>query len=161
MLLLAACNTGRSNAFSSTVPQPQLVTVTTNAPDASFINAAGPSGQFETQTLQIAVQKARSLAVRGYAQHMSDHHTKATQQLTQLAASKGAMLSQGLDPTQDCLLAVVRNANPSSFDRTYLNGQVTGHTTTVATFNDEVNNGQFVIRVWEALAGIALPEPKA
>jgi len=140
VLPLAACNTDRSNAFSSTVPQPAAVT--TNAQDASFINAAGPSDQFEIQTSQVALQKARSPVVRAYAQHMVDDHTKTTQQLTQLAASKGATLSQGLDPTQDRLLAAVRAAGPGSFDRTYLSGQVTGHTATVATFNDEVNNGR-------------------
>jgi len=142
LLPLAACNTDHSNAFSSIVPQSQPAVVTTNTQDMSFINAAGPSGQFEIQTSQIALQKARSSAVRAYAQQMIDDHTKTTQQLTQLAASKGATLSQGLDPTQDRLLAAVLTAGPGSFDHTYLNGQVTGHTTTVTTFNDEVNSGQ-------------------
>lgn len=142
LLPLAACNTDRSNAFSSTLPLLQAAAVTTNAQDATFINAAGPGDQFEIQTSQIALQKARSPAVRAYAQHMVDDHTKATQQLTALAASKGATVSQGLDPTQDRLLAAMHTAAPGSFDRTYLNGQITGHTATVAAFNDEINGGQ-------------------
>jgi putative membrane protein len=142
LLPLAACNTDRSNAFNSTVPQPQAAAVTTNVQDTKFINAAGPSDQFEIQTSQIALEKSRSPAVRAYAQHMVDEHTKTTQQLTTLAASKGAPLSQGLDPTQDRLLAAMRTAGPGSFDRTYLNGQVTGHTATVAAYNDEINGGQ-------------------
>ncbi|HEY0204102.1 MAG TPA: DUF4142 domain-containing protein [Acetobacteraceae bacterium] len=142
LLPLAACNTDRSDAFNPAVPQPQAAAVTTNAQDTAFINAAGPSGQFEIQASQAALQKARSSAVRAYAQQMIDDHTKTTQQLTTLAASKGATVSQGLDPTQDRLLAALRTAGSGSFDRTYLNGQVTVHTATAAAFNDEVNGGQ-------------------
>ncbi len=142
LLPLAACSTDRPNTFSSTVPPPQAAIVTTNAQDTTFINAAGPSDQFEIQTSQIALQKARSPAVRTFAQRMIDDHTKTTQQLTTLAASKGATVSQSLDPTQDRLLTAVRNASPGSFDRIYLNGQITGHTATVAAFNDEINGGQ-------------------
>ena len=142
LLPLAACNTDRSNAFNATVPQPQAAAVTMNAQDTTFINAAGPSDQFEIQTSQLALEKSRRADVRAYAQHMVDEHTKTTQQLTQLAASKGAPLSQGLDPTQDRLLAAMRTAGSNSFDRTYLNGQVTGHTATVLTYNDEIKSGQ-------------------
>lgn len=142
LLPLAACNTNRSNAFSSTVPQPMAAAVTMNAQDGQFITAAGSSDQFEIQTSQIALQKSRRADVRAFAQHMIDDHTNTTQQLTQLAASKGASVTQGLDPTQERLLAAVRTAGPGNFDRTYLNGQVTGHTATVAAFNDEINGGQ-------------------
>ena len=142
LLPLAACNTDRSNAFNATVPQPQAAAVTMSAQDTRFVNAAGPSDQFEIQTSQVALEKSRRPDVRAFAQHMIDAHTKTTQQLTQLAAAKGAPLSQGLDPTQERLLAAVRTAGSSNFDRTYLNGQVIGHTATVATYNDEVNGGQ-------------------
>ncbi len=134
LMLLDACNTDRSNAFNSTVSQSQAVAATTNIQDTAFINAAGRSDQFEIQTSQIALQRARSPAVRVYAQRMIDDHTKTTQQLTKLAASKGATLSQGLDPTQDRLQAAARTAGSGSFDRTYFNGQITGHTATVAAF---------------------------
>ncbi len=142
LLPLAACSTDRSNASNSTVPPPQAAIMTTNAQDATFINAAAQSDQFEIQTSQIALKKARRPAVRAFAQRMIDDHTKTTQQLTTLAASKNATVSQGLDPTQDRLLTAVRNASPGSFDRTYLSGQITGHTATVAAFNDEINSGQ-------------------
>lgn len=142
LLPLAACNADRSNAINATVPPPQAAVVTTNAQDTTFINAAGPSDQFEIQSSQIAVEKARGAAVRAFAQRMIDDHTKTTQQLTTLAASKGATVSQGLNPTQDRLLAAIRAASPGSFDRTYLSGQITGHTATVAAFNGEINGGQ-------------------
>ena len=142
LLPLAACNADRSNAFNATVPTPAAAAVTMNAQDNRFIGAAGPSDSFEIQTSQIALEKSRRANVRAYAQMMIDQHTASTQQLTQLAGAKGAPLSQGLDPTQERLLAAVRTAGPGSFDRTYLNGQITGHTATVAAFNDEISGGQ-------------------
>ena len=142
LLPLAACNTDRSNAFNATVPQPMAASPTMSSRDGQFINAVGPSDQFEMQTSQIALQRSRSASVRAFAQKMIDDHTMSTQQLTQLAAAKGASLSQGLDPTQERLLAAVRSAPAGAFDRTYLSGQVTGHTATLATFNDEISGGQ-------------------
>jgi putative membrane protein len=142
LLPLAACNADRSNAFNATVPQPMAAAVTMSSQDGRFISAVGPSDQFEMQTSQIALQKSRNPDVRAYAQQMIDQHTTSSQQLTQLAAAKGANLSQGLDPTQERLLAAVQGAGPGSFDRTYLSGQITGHTATVLAYNDEVKSGQ-------------------
>ena len=141
LLPLAACNADRSTVFSATVPTPAAAAATMGVQDTKFINAAGPSDSFELQTSQIALQRSRRAEVRAYAQMMIDHHTASTQALTQLAGAKGATFSQGLDPTQDRLLAAVRSTGPSSFDRTYLNGQVLGHTATVMTYNDEISGG--------------------
>ena len=140
-LPLAGCTTDRSNAFAGTVPQPTAAAVTTNAQDSRFINAVGPSDQFEMQTSQVVLQKSRNAAVRAFAQQMIDQHGASTQQLTQLAAAKGSPLSQGLDPTQQRLLAAVNGAGPRNVDRTYLNGQVLGHTATLATYKDELQGG--------------------
>ena len=141
LLPLAGCNTDRSNAFSATVPQPMAAAVTTNAQDQAFINQAGSSDSFEVQAAQAALQKSRNAAVRAYAQMMIDQHTDSTQKLTALAGAKGASLTQGLDPTQQRLLAAVNGAGPGSFDRTYLSGQVTAHTATAATYKDEIGSG--------------------
>jgi len=141
LLPLAACNADRSNAFNATVPTPAAAAATMGVQDTKFINAAGPSDQFELQTSQIALERSRRADVRAYAQMMIDQHTASAQQLTLLAGAKGATVSQGLDPTQERLLAAVRSAGPSGFDRTYLNGQVLGHTATVMTYNDEISGG--------------------
>ena len=141
LLPLAACNTDRSNAFNATVPQPMAAAVTMSAQDSRFVNAAASSDQFEMQSSQALLQKSRNPAVRAYAQMMIDQHTASTQQLTQIAAAKGAALSQGLDPTQERLLAAMQGAGPGSVDRTYLSGQTTGHAATVLTFNDEIKSG--------------------
>lgn len=141
LLPLAACNADRSDAFNGTVPQPMSAATTMGAQDGRFINAASTSDQFELQTSQVALQRSRSPAVRVYAQQMIDQHTASTRQLTALAGTKGAAMSQGLDSTQQRLLSAVQDASPGAFDRTYLSGQITGHTATVASFNDEIRSG--------------------
>ena len=141
LLPLAGCNADRSDAFNGTVPQPMAAATTMGAQDGRFINAASVSDQFEIQSSQVALQRSRSPAVRAYAQGMIDQHTNSTRQLTALAGAKGATLGQGLDSTQQRLLAAMQTSSVGGFDRTYLNGQVTGHTATLATFNDEVGSG--------------------
>ena len=141
LLPLAACNTDRSSAFNATVPQPMAAAVTMGAQDGRFINLAASSDQFELQSSQALLQRSRNPAVRAYAQMMIDQHTASTQQLTQMAGAKGAALSQGLDPTQERLLAAVQSASPGSVDRTYLSGQATGHAATVLSYNDEIKSG--------------------
>ena len=141
LLPLAACNADRSNAFNATVPTPAAAAATMGVQDTKFINAAGPSDAFEVQTSQVALERSRRADVRAYAQMMIDHHTASTGALTQLAGAKGATLSQGLDPTQERLLADARSARSSGFDRTYLAGQVQGHTATIMAYNDEIGSG--------------------
>jgi len=90
LLPLAACNADRSNAFNATVPTPAAAAATMGVQDTKFINAAGPSDQFELQTSQVALERSRRADVRAYAQMMIDQHTASAQQLTLLAGAKGA-----------------------------------------------------------------------
>jgi len=140
LLPLAGCTSDRSNAFAGTDPQPAAAAATMNAQDNLFLTAAGNSDAFETQTSQLALQKSRRPAVRAYAQKMIDEHGGTNQKLQQLAGSKGAVFQPTLDPTQQRLLAALEGP-ASTFDRTYLSGQVTGHQATAASYNDEISKG--------------------
>jgi putative membrane protein len=62
------------------------------AGDRKFVQAAAGSGMFEVQVSQLAATRAQSPDVKSFAGMLVDHHTKANDELTQLANAKGIEL---------------------------------------------------------------------
>jgi putative membrane protein len=60
--------------------------------DRKFIETAAGSGMFEVQVSQLATTRAKSPDVKSFAGMLVDHHTKANDELTQLANAKGVEL---------------------------------------------------------------------
>jgi putative membrane protein len=60
--------------------------------DRKFIETAAGSGMFEVQVAQLATTRAKSPDVKSFAGMLVDHHTKANDELTQLANAKGVEL---------------------------------------------------------------------
>lgn len=144
LLPVAACTPNPANPVAATIPQPPAVTPTVSAADSSFALQAARSDLFEITTSQIALQKARTPAVRAYAQQMIDQHTQTTQELNQLVAAKGISVPQppGLEPVQQQAVGLLQNANPGrAFERSYLDGQITGHSATVQSYEQQVALG--------------------
>jgi putative membrane protein len=73
-----------------------------NNSDRRFVNDAAESGMAEVIIGQLAVERASNDEVKRFAQRMIDDHTKANQELMQLATAKGitmpnAMMNQQAD----------------------------------------------------------------
>jgi putative membrane protein len=60
--------------------------------DRRFVNEAAEAGMAEVAHGQLAAQRATNQEVKTFAQRMVDDHTKANQELMQLAMSKGITL---------------------------------------------------------------------
>lgn len=106
------------------------------------MNTAAASDAAEIQTSQLALQKARSPRVKAFAQRMIDDHTKTTQQLMQIAQSKGVTPDATLNTVQQQALDRLKAARPAAFDRDYLRFQVSNHDDAVTAFQNEVSMGQ-------------------
>ncbi len=142
-LPMAACTSNNVTPMAATVPQPAAAAPTVNPVDQQFAIQAAASDQFEIQSSQLALQKSHSPRVRQFAQRMIDAHTKTTQQLTQIASSKGMTLQPALQPDQQKMLADLQGMNGGrAFDRAYLHDQVVGHSAAATTFQNEIANGQ-------------------
>ena len=138
LLPVAACSSNPPPPAPVAAPQPPPLA----AADQSFITAAAASDAFEVQAGQLALTKGRSARVKKYANTMVSAHTQTTQQLTQIAQSKGVTPTATLTPDQQQMLTQLQNAKPAMFDRAYLHDNIVAHQATEKVFQDEIANGQ-------------------
>lgn len=91
-------STGSSMTGGGAAPAAQAGTGTRNAEtskddklargDRKFVQKAAESGMFEVQIAQLAATKATDPQVKSFASMLVDHHTKANNELVQLANAK-------------------------------------------------------------------------
>lgn len=88
--------------------------------DAKFMMTAAAGGMAEVEMGRLALERASSDAVKQYAQRMIDDHTKANQDLMQVASSKGVRLPTGPDAKHMALMEKMRRLTGADFDRMYI-----------------------------------------
>jgi putative membrane protein len=111
-------------------------------PDESFFKNAAEAGIAEVSAGQQAVQKATNQKVKDFGQEMVTDHTKANDELKQLAATKNVKLpttpSVGEMAEKTKLDVLTGNA----YDKSYINGQIKDHEEVISMFRKEANSGQ-------------------
>ncbi|MDF5727196.1 MAG: DUF4142 domain-containing protein [Rhizonema sp. PD38] len=113
-----------------------------NALDKEFMTKAAQSDTTEIQTSQLALKKSKDQAVKDFAQQMIQAHTNSTQELTQIASTKGFTLPKGVGSENKPLLTKLQQTNGKSFDRAYMQGQLQAHTKTLAEYQKYIKQGQ-------------------
>lgn len=88
--------------------------------DRKFMMQAASGGMAEVALARLATERAASDAVKQYAQHMIDDHTRANDELMQLAASKGVTLPTTPDAKHQAMLAKMQALSGAAFDREYI-----------------------------------------
>lgn len=98
MALAQTTGTGSSVTGGGAAPAAQPGTGTRNAEtrkddalargDRKFVQKAAESGMFEVQVAQLASTKATDAQVKSFASMLVDHHTKANNELVQLANAR-------------------------------------------------------------------------
>lgn len=88
--------------------------------DRKFMMAAAAGGMAEVEMARLALEKASSEDVKRYAQQMIDDHTRANQELMQIASQKGVRLPTGPDAKHLALIERMRNLSGAEFDRMYI-----------------------------------------
>jgi putative membrane protein len=109
--------------------------------DMKFAMAAAVGGMEEVQLGQIAAQKGASDEVRQFGQHMVDDHTKANQDLMQVASSKSLTLPTALDAKHQADVQKLSAMSGDAFDREYVKMMVKDHKKDVAEFQKESMHG--------------------
>ena len=104
--------------------------------DLAFMNEAAPGGMAEVELGNLAAQKAQSPVVKTFGQLMAKDHSKANEELKQLAAQKKVTLTPGVLPTHKELMDKLSKASGADFDMEYVKAMVAAHEKDVAAFEN-------------------------
>jgi putative membrane protein len=109
--------------------------------DMKFASEAAMGGMAEVEMGRLAAQKGATDEVRQFGQRMVDDHSKANQELTQLASSKGMTLPASLDAKHQEEMQKISALSGEAFDRAYVKMMVKDHKKDVAEFQKESTRG--------------------
>lgn len=104
--------------------------------DVHFINDAAECGLMEVRMGEIAQQKGQSADVRSFAQRLISDHSKANDELKQLASSKGVTVPTQLPDKHQKMLDKLSSA--SDFDKSFRDMAIKDHKKDVKEFEKEL-----------------------
>jgi putative membrane protein len=102
--------------------------------DTTFVKKAARGGMAEVELGQLATQKAASEDVKKFGQRMVDDHSKANDQLKQVAAQEHIDLPTEPGAKDKATKARLEKLSGEQFDRAYMTHMVKDHKTDVAEF---------------------------
>lgn len=103
--------------------------------DAAFLKQAAQNGHAEIEGSKLALTKGTHAQVKAFAQQMIDDHTKASKELSALAADKGVEVPTEPSIAQRAKLKLLEQRDGDSFDRHYAESiGVAAHEDTVKLF---------------------------
>lgn len=135
----AAAQQGQSTMSNMNGAQNGPANVT--AADKKFVKDAAQGGLAEVELGRMATEKASSDEVKKFGQRMVDDHTKANDELKQVAQSKGIDIPTGLSAKDKMLKERLSKLSGPGFDRVYMQNMVKDHKQDVADFARESRTG--------------------
>jgi len=168
LILLTACREKaglpqtETTGTAQSVEQTGSVTATTTgatggtssalAPDdKEFMSKAGMGGLAEVQMGNLALSKATSADVKAFGQRMVTDHSKANEELQQLATAKGVALPTELAGEEQATMNRLSSLSGAEFDKAYMKDMVEDHEKDVAEFDKVSTTGQDSdLKAWAA-----------
>ncbi|HET7442087.1 MAG TPA: DUF4142 domain-containing protein, partial [Terriglobales bacterium] len=108
-----------------------------SASDRTFIKKAAQGGLAEVELGKLATEKASSDSVKKFGQRMVDDHSKANEELKEVAGKVGVTLPDKLSPKDQATKDRLSKLNGEQFDAAYMRDMVKDHTKDVAEFRQE------------------------
>jgi putative membrane protein len=109
--------------------------------DHTFMMKAAEGGMAEVQMGQLAQQNGQSQAVKDFGKRMVDDHTKANDQLKEVATQQGITLPSGVSSKDKAEYERMSKLNGDAFDKAYAKMMVSDHKKDIAEFEREANSG--------------------
>jgi putative membrane protein len=109
--------------------------------DSKFMMQAASSDMMEIATSNMALQKSQNEDVRRFAQMMIDDHSKTSDQLRSIAATKNVTLPAEMDAKHRSMADKLAGVSGDRFDMEYMKMQVKAHEAAVKLFQSESNKG--------------------
>lgn len=113
-----------------------------SSPDSRFVLNAAAGGMAEVKLAELAQEKASDPSVRAFGRRMAEDHTKAGEQLKQLAQSQNITLPVELRSADQARYEQLSKLRGPEFDHAYMQIMVTDHQKDVAEFQKEASNGK-------------------
>ena len=135
MLLLAGFSMAQNATVQSTEPGSNMSKnggVPTS--DRQFMDKAAQGGMAEVELGQLAQQNGQSQDVKDFGKRMVDDHSKANDQLKQLASQKGVSLPTSLNSKDQATKDKLSKLQGAAFDKAYMKDMVMDHKKDVAEF---------------------------
>lgn len=136
-LFVACLGFGAAVAQSPDSSMPAKTSAGFTAADSTFVKKAASGGLAEVELGQLAVQKASSPEVKQFGQRMVDDHTKANNELKEVAAQDHIVLPQSMSAKDKATKASLEQLSGDQFDRAYMEDMVKDHKKDVAEFERE------------------------
>jgi putative membrane protein len=113
-----------------------------SAEDKDFVMKAAQGGMTEVQVGQTAQTKSQSPDVQAFAKKMVDDHSKANDELKQLATTKGLALPAELDTEHKKAVDELSGKSGKDFDKAYMKAMVSDHEKTVSLLQKEMKDAR-------------------
>jgi putative membrane protein len=102
--------------------------------DLAFMGDAAMGNMAEVELGHLAVKQGDSKDVKQFGQHMVDDHSKANEELKQLAQQKKVMPPPDVSPEQKQAMEKLTKLQGAEFDRAYVKDMVEDHVKDVTAF---------------------------
>ena len=111
------------------------------AADNDFVMKAAQGGMAEVELGNLAVKQASSSKVKQFGQRMVDDHSKANDELKQVASTKGVTLPTTIGAKHQATVNRLSKMSGAEFDKAYMQDMVKDHQEDVAEFKRESTSG--------------------
>jgi putative membrane protein len=137
-LALAACATTKADMQADAAMAAGDMTPTQRG---AYVEMAAASDLFEIQSGRLAAERGQSAAVRQFGAMLVEHHQRTTAQLSAAATASGVMPTPDLMPMQAQMMAELRAASGSNFDRVFVRQQIQAHEMALALHTNYAARG--------------------
>jgi putative membrane protein len=144
--LMAGCNSANRESTTIATGNDAGTTGTAGASvsagDKDFVNDMLSDGMAEVELAQLARDRAASSEVKQFAQMMVDDHTKAGDQLKQVAATYSVPQEPKNDDSHKDLMAKLMKVRGADFDKAYMAAMVDDHEDAVRELRSRVDENR-------------------
>ena len=141
MIALPPALFGQNKTYSSASPNTNSSNKAVDSADKKFVREAAQGNLAEIELGQLAEQKASSPEVKKFAERMVQDHTKANDQLKEIARNKGISLPDSPAVKDKLTKDRLSKTNGEKFDREYMSDMVKDHEKDVSAFKHESQSG--------------------
>ena len=109
--------------------------------DKKFVKEAAEGSMVEVQLGKVAMQKSSNEAVKRFAQQIVNDHSKAAEDLKQVASKQNMPVPTGIGSKAQSKIDKLSKLSGPAFDKAYVKGELKGHKDDVRMFQSEAQNG--------------------